>query len=48
LEEKLVTRSLGGTGMTPAGHPSGDSCCRNSRDVTPKLASGMTLLNTSG
>ena len=48
LEEKLVISSLLGTGMTPCGKPNGVISLRYSLDVTPKLASTVSLLNTYG
>ncbi|HEY1664661.1 MAG TPA: hypothetical protein VGG54_03150 [Trebonia sp.] len=40
--------SLLGTGMTPSGKPDGVIWLRYSLDVTPKLASTVSLLNTYG
>jgi hypothetical protein len=48
LEEKLVFSSSLGTGMTPCGKPDGVIWLRYSLDVTPKLASTVSLLNTYG
>jgi hypothetical protein len=48
FDEKLVVSSLVGTGMTPWGKPEGVICSRYSGEVTPKLGSTVTLLNTCG
>ena len=48
LEEKLVTRSRLGTGIRLNTWPHGVSSSRNTREVTPKLASTVSLLNTVG
>ena len=48
LDEKLVFSSLVGTGMTPCGWPHGVISLRKSGDVTPKLPSTVSLLNTYG
>ena len=48
FDEKLVVSSLVGTGMTPSGRPEGVICFRYSGEVTPKLASAVTLLKTYG
>ncbi len=46
FEEKLVFSSLLGTGMTPCRRPDGVISSMYSGDVTPKLPSTLSLLNT--
>ncbi len=48
LDEKLVFSSLEGTGMTSSVRPKGVISRRKSREVTPKLPSTESLLNTYG
>ena len=48
LDEKLVTRSWVGTLILPTTSPLGASCHRKIGDVTPKLLSTTSLLNTYG
>jgi hypothetical protein len=48
LDEKLVTSWFAGTAKVPRGRPDGVSWLRKTREVTPKLASTRSLLNTCG
>src|SRR6516165_9489655 len=48
LEEKLVTRSREGTAIRSITWPHGVSLSRNTLEVTPKLPSTVSLLNTNG
>ncbi len=48
LDEKLVTSSWVGTSLRPITSPLGVSCHRKIGDVTPKLPSARSLLNTYG
>jgi hypothetical protein len=48
FEEKLVTRSREGTSIRLSTCPHGVSSSRNTGEVTPKLPSTRSLLNTNG
>ena len=48
LDEKLVFSSPDGTGRTSSVRPKGVISRRKSREVTPKLPSTESLLNTYG
>ena len=48
LDEKLVTSWFAGTATVPRGKPEGVSSLRKIREVTPKLGSVRSLLNTCG